>query len=401
MATYQEAYDNGDGTWTIVWPNGVAQVLDNDTREVVDEYVVGQQAALPPPVPAAQQPNPFSPEANAQRGSYGQEPYASPVGASAYGGVMGNAVGPAYRDGTTHPAFGGPPRTPGGQWNQGGSGGGPNVPRLPYSPTSGVAARGYGVSGGSSGGGGGGGSALYQAWRDKLTSKLYPGSGSSYSSYGSSGGGGGTYTTYEYPEEKMRGRWARQVAPTQAQSVMAMPSLMIPRVAPNLDSRSPMYQDIASMPLGQMATIMSSTKTSRSPEYPTTRYRKDGSVKQNKGDGGTIGSDTVNAIGGYVNQVANQERVPTFDQVAAQLRGTKKNSLLGMTVGNQPVGYGLSALQSTIDAGLSETLDPRSAAAYSQEAAALINRYGARGMRRDVGKGGNAVRQISRRLFNG
>jgi hypothetical protein len=47
--------------------------------------------------------------------------------------------------------------------------------------------------GGSSGGssGGGGTKDLYWAWRNKLTSKLYPGSGSGYSG----GGGGGSYSS--------------------------------------------------------------------------------------------------------------------------------------------------------------------------------------------------------------
>ena len=429
--------NNGDGTWTLTYPNGVVQIVDGQTWQVVSETMAsapplaatpsmaampevaampGAEAiaagAQPPfayptpqPIPAAAQPNPFDPSGRARATVSGQPSfaggYAGGYAGGSYGIGGGSPTTPRYADGSQHPYFGGPPRVPGGRFaSESSSGGGTFVPQLPYSPAR-SPSGGYGASGGGGGGGGGGGSALYHAWRDKLVSKLYPGSGSAYSSYGGSygGGGGSVYTHYEYPEEKMRGQWARQVDPTQASAIMARPSMMIPRVAPGLDSRSPFYEDAATAPAGAMATIMSSRQRVKEPTYPTTRYRPDGTTVERPGRGGNVGSTTVNAIGDYYNNFLNKEQVPTFDQVANQLTHAKKNSLIGMQVNQQPAGYGLSALQGIIDAGLSETLDPRSAAAYSAEASALIDRMGSRLIKKPVGRGGNIAKKVSRRLF--
>ena len=48
--------NNGDGTWTLTYPNGVVQIVDGATWEVVSESYTGGQMveSLPPYLPEGQ-----------------------------------------------------------------------------------------------------------------------------------------------------------------------------------------------------------------------------------------------------------------------------------------------------------------------------------------------------------
>jgi len=154
----------------------------------------------------------------------------------------------------------------------------------------------------------------------------------------------------------------------------------------------------ASMPAAQLGAIMSSNKRVKQPEFPTTRYKADGTTVTSRGSGGTVGSATVNSIGSFYDKMINQESVPSFDELAQGIRGARKNSLLSSTLRDQPMGYGAGVMSSYINAATG-MLDERSANAYNAEGEALIDKYGAKFMKRPVGKAPAMNKWVGKRLF--
>lgn len=363
------------------------------------------------PAPAAGTGNPYEPGASGSYG-YGRSSYSrggygysgSAGGGYGYSGGAGYSSGggatvPRYGDGSTHPFFGGAPRVPGGRFATESSGGGTYVPDLPYSPARSPGSYG---AGGSSGGGGGGGSALYRAWRDKLTSKFYPGSGAGYQSYG---GNSRQPKPETPPEPRMRG-YARGMDPDQAGAVFTRPSMMIPRVAPGLSGASPLYQDLAAAPAYQFGLLDNSTR----------RAHERSSL-----------SRTINSIGGFYDRAITKGDYPTFDELTNAFTRTKKNSALGQMMRPEPyggeryvAGYSatgkpryrqgdeyyyeppLAAATSTASSllgAINSTLDPRAAAAYTSYGNELLDRYGARMLNKKPGHGPLPTRWIGRRLY--
>lgn len=362
--------------------------------------------ALPTFNPASM-PQPEAPAAPPAELTPAPQQYTTPQPSmSTFGGGGGDASysgqRPSFANGVQHPLWSGQPLTPGGKWNTGESSGGfrQNV----YNPDTGAwagngagapkspSAGGWGGKGGSSsGGGGGGGSSLYQAWRDKLTAKFYPGSGSGYSGSGGSSSSGG----YP-PEEKMKGPWAKKVDPSQASTLSYRPSMLIPKVAPGLSSTSPLYQDAAAEPAAQLGMIMDGTKKVKQPVYPTTRYAADGTMRTTKGKSGNVGSRTVNAIGGFYDSLINKEEYPSFDELQHNLNTAGKKSLIGTQLANQPLGIAASNASGLYGAAFS-ALPSAAANAYQAEVEGLIDLYGSKFLKKPVGKAPAMNKWIGRR----
>jgi hypothetical protein len=384
----------------------VAPVAGTGTyNDALPSFVPGAAEAepampVPPPLPASEVPPQASPDALYNTPT--MPAMSSPNMGSSYGGQR-----PSFANGVQHPLWSGQPLTPGGKWNTGQSAPRQNV----YNPDTGAwagngagAPRGvegsrmYGggsFSGGSGGsGGGGGGSALYQAWRDKLTAKLYPGSGSGYS-----GSSGGSSASGGYPpEEKMKGPWAKKVDPSQASTLSYRPSMLIPKVAPGLSPTSPLYQEMAAAPAAQLGTIMDGTKRAKQPVYPTTKYKADGSVKTTKGQSGNIGSLTVNSIGNYYDRAINKETTPTYGELIHNLDRAGKNSLLGTQVGGtNPLGIAATNASNLYSAAFSMLDSDRIANAYQAEVEGLIDQYGSKFLRKPVGKAPAMNKWVGRR----
>ena len=351
------------------------------------------QEAMPPTPPQQPSPAPVpipqSPQTAELGGMIPQAP-----SMSSFGGGSTSGQRPSYANGVQNPLWSGQPLTPGGQWNTGQSSG---YRQNVYNPDTGAwAGNGagaprsnndamlgkYGSSGsGGSSGGGGGGSALYQAWRDKLTAKLYPGSGSGYSSSSSSSSTSSGYP----PPEKMHGQWAKKVDPSQASTLSYRPSMLIPRVAPGLSSTSPLYQQMAQEPAAALGMLMNGTQRVKQPVYPSTHYAADGSYHTTKGKSGNVGSTTVNSIGDFYDSAINKESYPTYGELIHNLDRAGKNSLIGTQLTNQPLGYAAQNASNLYSAAFS-TLAPQTANAYQAEVEGLIDQYGSKFLRKPVGK---------------
>lgn len=113
----------------------------------------------------------------------------------------------------------------------------------------------YGVSGGTGGGGGGG----YLDVRSRLAAaraRLSGALGGGDSGYSSGGDAGGSGIPRPDQPDRLRGRYARGLDPTQAAGLTLQPTAMIPRVFPGLTPANPVYGQLASLPVGQWASIL-------------------------------------------------------------------------------------------------------------------------------------------------
>lgn len=361
------------GMYDEAYPSFTPTVMPEPATAPAPQMVAPQEPAIPP-----------------------QQMYTTPTmpSMSSFGGD-GTSSGqrPSYANGVQNPLWSGQPLTPGGKWNDGSGGTGQHQVYVPGGPAAGPystraalpassGGNSYGGSAGGGSGGGGGGSALYQAWRDKLTAKLYPGSGSGYS--GSSGGG--TSSGYP-PEEKMHGQWARKVDPSQASALSYRPSMLIPKVAPGLSSTSPLYQEMAAEPASQLGTILSGTKRVKQPVYPSSHYSQSaGGYVSSKGKSGNVGSTTVNSLGNFYDRAINKESYPTFGELIHNLDTAGKRSLIGTQLGGTvPLGYAAQNASNLYSAAFS-TLPSDTAAAYGAEVEGLIDKYGSKFLKKPVGK---------------
>jgi hypothetical protein len=326
--------------------------------------------------------------------SYNRRGYGGGYGSGSSGGGYSSGGGsyersyPTYQDGSTHPAWGGQPRTPGGFWNDG-TGTGQQQVYVPGGAAAGpystrAASNPYAGRGGySGGGGGGGGSSLYNAWRDKLTAKLYPGSGSGYS-------GGSSYSPYPEAKEprdpRMRGA-AKGFDPDQASALYARPTSMIPRVAPNLGTASPLYEMASSAPAYQLALLGTGNKRA-TPRNSLSNY---------------VGG-LENVYSGMINKGA----YPDFNQLTNQLTSAKRNSALGQLVKPKPDAYGnyyesplgqAQSVMSSLIGAVGSTLDDRAAAAYQRTGEGLIDKYGAKFIKKDPKKMPMITKWVGRKLY--
>jgi hypothetical protein len=222
----------------------------------------------------------------------------------------------------------------------------------------------YGGGGSGSGGGGGAVRGLISAWRSKLTSSLYPGSGSSSSGY----------SAYpEPPQSTMRGA-AKGMNPDQAYGLYYRPSMMLPRVAPGLDPASPNYADIASLPATQLANL---TKGAR---------------------GGDSLSHFTNSLASVYDRVANREQWFDQDKMAANLTYPNSRSALGQQ-SQLPASQQADAFLANVGAIFNTTTDPATSAAMQAYASTLADKWGARALNKQPGRGRSLAEYAGKRLF--
>lgn len=292
----------------------------------------------------------------------------------------GSTAPPAYRDGSTHPFFGGAPRVPGGHFSSQSSGGpqsvqnpdtgasaGANFTRAPRNPES----RMYG--GGSfekKGGGGsnmGANSALGQSLKAKvqgMASKIM-GGGSSYSggySYPSS-----SYKPYEPETPRMRG-WARKFEPEQALGLYSRPSMLIPKVAPGFGPESPFYGRVSGLPMTELTQLMGGKKLSapKVDEYGNLT-RKDRSL-----------SDFVNGLRDTYDGVINRDEWFDYDTMANNLMNARGKSAVGSAFRKMPVGTQASNLTNYTGAIFGTNMTPTMARVYQDRASALADELAAK-----------------------
>ncbi len=358
--------DDGEGGYLVYYTDGSLKHVDADgvPHDPYDsaalmptyypENVPRAGGMLPGTALGAGDPtNPYSPSAT---GSYGtpqpQQPQSMPRQATQtmaappanFGG--GTVPHPAYANGQVHPAWGGQPLQPGGYYRgpspaDGGRGqqqiyangaaAGPFDTHAPQAP----GGHSYGGSS-SGGGGGGGGSSLYQAWRSKLTSKLYPGSGSGYQDYGSHSGSYKTPKIDKPVVPKMRGPYAKGMDPEQAMSLYDDPTAMIPRVSNGRVSQTgQFYNDLEELPATQYALLSTSKKRSEPWFQGMTESQLNGHRQPNQP------RQFVNALGSVYDAAAGGE-LPDTNELLTQLANTKNRSALGQMM--MPRGYRPTAI---------------------------------------------------------
>src|SRR5262245_39361129 len=93
--------------------------------------------------------------------------------------------------------------------------------------------------------------------RDRLASAGLGGGGGGSSGYGGQTGYESGYGDQEkrVKEERMRGRYAHGLDPSQALGLTLRPTAMLPRVWPGLTPAAPLYTTLAEMPAGAWAQI--------------------------------------------------------------------------------------------------------------------------------------------------
>jgi hypothetical protein len=331
-------------------------------------------------------------------GGYGGNPYGGSSGGYGYG------TQPRYGDGSTHPFFGGAPRTPGGifaQQSQGdsfrpqvtvpstGASAGPFGVEAPRAPQ--VDHPGMGRSSGGGGGGGGDTRGTIAAIRGNILDKLKPGltdqqyaqrqrqiyrrRGDKMDDMYSSDGAYGYGAYGEQAEPKMRG-FAKRFDPQQAEGLYYRPSMLLPMVAPKLNSFSPEYGELAALPANQLSTM---------------QFGARGKAKEGP-------SQYVNNLAKTYRMLGNEGWFD-YNQLASNLTRAKKKSPLGSQFAKVPLGYSADNYQSFVNALFGATLPEQSARGMASYASALIDQYGAKMLKKNPEKAKPINRWVGKRLF--
>lgn len=259
-------------------------------------------APLPPPAPM---PTPYPAPAPMPM----PEPPMPPMQAEAEaampdsgGGGWFSGPAPVYGDGSTHPAWGGQPRTQQGPSDGGGpaqqvtvpstgASAGPGGVRAPRDSGGPPGGGGY-SGGGSSGGGGGGGGDLYNALKARLTGNLF-GTGSAAEETGPS------EAQYRRGEKRARQDWRDWNRMQEQRSALrgADPLSMIPTLMQG-QYVSPTTQSMfESLPMQQLAML--TLGQNREDRYlgNTDRYRQDlASLYQDLANGAWDRQGAINAL---------------------------------------------------------------------------------------------------------
>jgi hypothetical protein len=341
---------------------------------------------------------------------------------------------PRYHDGSQHPLQGGFPRTPGGTYRgpNGGVDSGPGTQMTQYD--TGASAGPYGVqsprslhnplmnrafdaSGRAYATRGDNRSPLYDAFRakgDAMESKVRGMAGAIRGKIEGAGGGGGGASSagasssgyssgsnkayarqqhrynkdarqqqrayedgsYLYDSYKMRG-FSKKMDPQQAEGLMFRPSMLLPKVAKGLPSTSPRYGELAALPAAQLSMLA----------YGHRGKAKDGP------------SQFTNNLAKFYEDAANRGDLPSYGQATRHLATAKPGSPLGQMFKNQPLGFGAQNYESMVTAIMGNTgLDPGWAAARTETAQGLIDRYGSRMLKKDPRKATPINRWVARKV---
>jgi hypothetical protein len=403
----QSAYRDMDGDGipdAVMGPNGLWQSFNPYTGEMLGASPWGAETS---------EGNPLSPLTPASFGigtpggstpvpPKTPAPKASQFSPASFG--AGTASVPTYRDGSTHPAFGGAPRVPGGQWASQSSGGSNqeqvHVPggasAGPFNTSAAPAPRQQAQGGGTFfnkdglSGKGGGTSPLYDKFRakgDAMAGKVRSmgtgGTSSSSYNYPSS-----NYKPYEPETPKMKG-FARKFEPEQALGLYSRPSMMMPRIAPGFMPENPRYGDIESLPMTELTMLTGGKKLSapKVDEYGNLTA-KDRSL-----------SDFTNALADTYDRTINGEEWFDYDQMAHNLMNMRNKSALGAGFKKMPAGSQASTLLNLTGAMFGTTLDPSSAATRQDRASALANQLASKYLTRKSKNTPNLAKAVSRDLF--
>ena len=324
--------------------------------------------------------------------------------APSYGGLPprtygGNTAPPAYRDGSTHPFFGGAPRVPGGQFSGQSSGGpqsvynpdtgasaGANFTRAPRNPES----RSLGAGGAfeKKGGGSnmGANSALGQSLRAKvqgMASRIMGGGSSSYNSYSPS-----SYKPYEPETPKMRG-WARKIEPEQALGLYSRPSMLMPKVAPGFGPENPRYGMFSNLPMTELTQLLGGRKLSapKTDDYGNLT-KKDRSL-----------SDFTNALRDTYDSAINEETWFDYDTMARNLMNARGKSAIGSAFRKMPVGTQASNLLNYTGAIFGTNFDPVTARVKQDRASALADELAAKYLTKKSKKTPAFNRKLGQEIF--
>lgn len=325
--------------------------------------------------------------------------------APSYGGLPprtygGNTAPPTYRDGSSHPFFGGAPRTPGGP-SAGQSSGGPqsvynpdtgasagaNFTRAPRLPESGLARGAFEKKGGGSNMGANSGigqkmAAKVRGMASAITDGV-PKGASTYNSYSSS-----SYKPYEPETPKMRG-WARKIDPEQALGLYSRPSMLLPKVAPNFGPENPRYGMFSDLPMTELTQLLGGRKLSapKTDDYGNLT-KKDRSL-----------SDFTNALRDTYDSAITNETWFDYDTMARNLMNARGKSAVGSAFRKMPVGTQVGNLLNYTGAIFGTNFDPVTARVKQDRVSALADELAAKYLNKKSKKTPAFNRKLGQDIF--
>lgn len=298
------------------------------------------------------------------------------------------ASGAATRTEETRPATGGQGLSRGGA--PAGGGGGADVPHyagLSTDPIPSPGSWGVGPGSGSSGGPSGGIDvrARLAAARARISGAL-----------GGSSGYGGGYDDGGIPRperpDRLRGRYARGLDPAQAAGLTLYPTAMLPRVFPNLSPADPLYGRLASLPVGQWASILGNGS-------PQSLANTTGRLYDRAASGRTPSTERL------LGQLRKGNGIEdSFEGVKAGKGDYESYLQPGYVSGQEPMPMGEAAYAygDLLDAALSQ--EPLlTSQKYGVESGGwgsfLIDKWASKAMKKPPGAGKPVYRSVGRRLF--
>lgn len=210
---------------------------------------------------------------------------------------------------------------------------------------------------------------------------------------GASSSGYSTGTSTRQPTEKMRGKYAKGLDPSQAMGLTLRPTAMLPRVYPGLSAADPAYQRLSELPAAQLAMLTGYKGTPRSLANSVGRiYQRAGAGdlpstrKLMKGLTGGKGIDQM------------------FSGVKAGRGDMASYTSPGYVYGQEPMPMGEAAgtLASLLDAALiNEPLrtQQKYGSAPGSWGQFLIDKGSMKSMKKPAGKGVPLNKFVGRRLF--
>lgn len=310
-----------------------------------------------------------------------------PLGA---GGAAGRAA----------PAGGGAPRNPA---LPGLDGGGYEPVREPVSLSHSEPRPVYGSQALSTGGGGrptGGSAPTLASGKARLQGALASAQGRIQGALGAQGGesaGGATSSGIGGGggQERLRGRWARGMNPTQAAGLLLRPTGMLPRVFPGASPAEPAYTTLANLPAAQMALLMGGKgSTQRTVNNLGRLYQR----------AGTTGG--LPSTGRMLGNLQSSKGIRSIFEGEKAGRGEMESfSVPGYEYGNEPLllGEAASTYGGLLDAALynepAQTQMKYSGTLPGGWGSYLLDRWASKAAKHKPGKGPAVNRFVGRRLF--
>lgn len=213
---------------------------------------------------------------------------------------------------------------------------------------------------------------------------------------GGGGYGGGGYDDGGIPRpdrpDRLHGRYARGLDPTQAAGLAQQPTAMLPRVFPHLTPADPLYGNLAELPVGQWATILGNGS-------PQSLANKTGRIYQRAAGGALPSTDKLLRNLQHGGGIADM-----FQGVKAGPRDSESFAQPGYVYGQEPMPMGEAAYTygGLLDAALSQ--EPMLTASKYGVASGgwgsyLVDKWASKAMKKAPGRGQPIFRSVGRRLF--